>query len=169
MTLSSELNVQPKMNLKIVGCLKSYKTSEKIVLDLLKWKEIGKVCFTADRKDNSTLDESRQKLFSIWKPQGKIWNKKPFLINTFPLPLVLSSYRRERIGKEEREGIEDNKCHMYAELLISFQNSFGQTERYVSITYSDRSALNHLHFKLVQSHYQVVSTTFHISPPIEAG
>lgn len=52
-----------------------------------------------------------------------------------PLPLFLLHYGRERVKKE------DNKCHIYFELFISIQNSFGQIEMYVTITYSDRSIL----------------------------
>lgn len=37
---------------------------------------------TDDGQDSVTLDEPKKKLFAIRKPQGQLWNKRPFLVNT---------------------------------------------------------------------------------------
>lgn len=55
--------------------------------------------------NTDTLNEPRKKFFSIWKPQGKLCNKRPFLVNAHP-PSPLSSSGRERIEKQ------GSKCHV---------------------------------------------------------
>lgn len=64
---------------------------------------IGNVCLTADRKDNSTSDELRKKLFSIWEFQGKIWNKNLFHIYMPASPPPLSFALWKRKSKERRQ------------------------------------------------------------------
>lgn len=57
---------------------------------------------TTDGQDSVTLDGPRKKLFSVWKPQGKLWNKRPFLVNTPhspPSPFIL----RKRKGREAEQ------------------------------------------------------------------
>jgi len=67
----------------MVGCLKRDKTwsTGDIIM-----KRNRKSILITEGQDSATLDELRKQLFPIWKPQGKLWNKRTFLVNTLAPP-----------------------------------------------------------------------------------